>query len=85
MESTPPSEATVAVLVPSEPVPEDAREVKGIDWTRLPPEHRAVIASFVNDLTSQGFQSSSIGDASGSSMIWWVVIMVLKLSRSDGK
>ena len=63
MESTPPSEATVAVLVPSEPVPEDAREVKGIDWTRLPPEHRAVIASFVNDLTSQGFQSSSIGDA----------------------
>ena len=63
MDSTPPSKATDAVLVASDPIPEDAREVTGIDWTRLPPEQRAVIASFVNDLTGQGFQSSSIGDA----------------------
>ncbi len=63
MESAPPSQATDAVLVPSEPISQDAREVKGIDWTRLPPEHRAVITNFVNDLTGQGFQSSSIGDA----------------------
>lgn len=63
MEATPPSKATEAVLVPSDPLPEHAQEVKGIDWTRLPTEQRSIIASFVNDLTRQGFQSSSIGDA----------------------
>ena len=59
----PPAKATDAVLVQSDPVPEDARQVKGIDWTALPAEQRHVIADFVNGLTSQGFQSSSIGDA----------------------
>ena len=63
MESTPPSKATDAVLVPSQPMPEGVREVKGIDWTSLPSEQRAIIASFVNASTGQGFQSSSIGDA----------------------
>ena len=63
MDSAPPSKATDAVLVPSEPIPEDAPQVKGIDWTSLPPEQRTVIANFVNGMTSQGFQSSSIGDA----------------------
>jgi deoxyhypusine synthase len=63
MNTAPPEKATDAVLVQSDPVPEGTREVKGIDWTALPPEQRNVIANFVNSLTSQGFQSSSIGDA----------------------
>jgi deoxyhypusine synthase len=63
MDSAPPSKATDAVLVPSEPIPDDARAVKGIDWTRLPAEQRTAIAGFVNELSGQGFQSSAIGDA----------------------
>jgi hypothetical protein len=63
MDATPPVKATDAVLVHSEPVPDDAREVKGIDWAALPAEQRHVIGDFVRSLTSQGFQSSSIGDA----------------------
>ncbi|KIX07531.1 deoxyhypusine synthase [Rhinocladiella mackenziei CBS 650.93] len=63
MGSAPPTKATDAVLVPSEPVPEGVQEVKGIDWLSIPPEQRTVIANFVGQLTGQGFQSSSIGDA----------------------
>jgi deoxyhypusine synthase len=63
MDGEPPTKATDAVLVASEPVPENAKPVTGLNWTSLPPEHRSIIANFVNDLTGQGFQSSSIGDA----------------------
>jgi deoxyhypusine synthase len=63
MNGVPPSEATDAVLVPSDPVPEDARQVKGIDWAALPDEQRAILADFVHNLSGQGFQSSSIGEA----------------------
>lgn len=61
--NAPPSKATDAVLVQSEPVAADAEEVRGIDWTALPVESRSVIANFVLNLSQQGFQSSSIGDA----------------------
>lgn len=61
--NAPPSKATDAVLVASEPVPADAEEVRGIDWAALPVENRSVIANFVLNLSQQGFQSSSIGDA----------------------
>ena len=63
MGSAPPDKATDAVLVHSDPVPDDARQVKGIDWNALPAEQRCIIADFVDGLTSQGFQSSSVGDA----------------------
>lgn len=62
-DSAPPSKATDAVLLSSEPVPEDAQQVRGIDWTALPTESRSIIADFVLNLAGQGFQSSSIGDA----------------------
>ena len=62
-DAAPPSKATEAVLVTSEPVPEDAPQVRGIDWAALPTESRSIIADFVLNLTGQGFQSSSIGDA----------------------
>lgn len=63
MGSAPPTKATDAVLVPSDPVSEDARQVTGIDWSALPPESRAIISHFVLNLSGQGFQSSAIGDA----------------------
>jgi len=63
MGSVPPAKATDAVLVASEPVPEGTQQVKGIDWLSLPSEQRAIISNFVDQLTGQGFQSSSIGDA----------------------
>lgn len=61
--SAPPSKATDAVLVSSEPISEDAKEVRGIDWAALPAQSRSIIADFVLNLSDQGFQSSSIGDA----------------------
>ena len=63
MGSAPPSRATDAVLVASDPIAEDAPQVQGIDWAKLPPEQRTIISQFVDSLTGQGFQSSSIGDA----------------------
>ena len=63
MGSVPPAKATDAVLVASEPVPEAVQQVKGIDWLSLPAEQRTIISNFVDQLTGQGFQSSSIGDA----------------------
>lgn len=63
MDSVPPSRATDAVLVASDPLPDDARQVRGIDWTSLPAASRSVIADFVINLSNQGFQSSSIGAA----------------------
>jgi hypothetical protein len=63
MESGPPTKATDAVLVASAPIGEDAQPVRGIDWTNLPSEQRSTIASFVDQMASQGFQSSSIKDA----------------------
>ena len=61
--NAPPAKATDAVLVPSDPVPAGVEEVRGIDWAGLPVESRSVIANFVVNLSQQGFQSSSIGDA----------------------
>jgi deoxyhypusine synthase len=63
MGSAPPATATDAVLVASEPVPDAAAQVRGIDWASLPAEHRTIISGFVDQLTGQGFQSSSIGEA----------------------
>jgi deoxyhypusine synthase len=63
MGSAPPTKATDAVLVASDPVPDDVQEVKGIDWTALPAEQRTIISSFVHQITGQGFQSSALGDA----------------------
>ena len=63
MEAAPPIKATDAVLVASEAVADDVKKVQGIDWMSLPNEQRVIIANFVDQLTGQGFQSSSIGDA----------------------
>lgn len=62
-DSAPPSKATDAVLVSSDPVPEDAQQVHGIDWAALPTKSRSIIADFVLNLSAQGFQSSAIGSA----------------------
>lgn len=62
-ESAPPSRATDAVLVASDPVSDDVRQVSGLDWNAMTAEQCTHIASFVEKLSGQGFQSSSIGDA----------------------
>lgn len=59
----PPTKATDAVLVPSDPVPDDARQVSGIDWNSFATEKRSAVSDFVQSLSGQGFQSSAIGDA----------------------
>jgi hypothetical protein len=46
--TSPPSNATDAVLKPSEPVPEGSREVQGIDF---------------NDYADMGFQATAVGEA----------------------
>lgn len=63
MGSVPPTKATDAVLVASEPLPENVQQVEGIEWAALPDTQRIIISNFVHQLTGQGFQSSSIGDA----------------------
>lgn len=63
MAEAPPGAALDAVLVASEPVPEDAQQVAGIDWPSLPPESRSAVADFVLKMSQQGFQSTAIGDA----------------------
>lgn len=63
MGSHPPSKATDAVLVASEPVPDGTQQVRGIDWSSFQPDQRSIISDFVHQITGQGFQSSSVGDA----------------------
>lgn len=62
-DSAPPSKATDAVLVASDPIPDDARQVKGIDWSALSSTQTDTVTDFVHSLCEQGFQSSAVGDA----------------------
>jgi len=57
-----PSGATDAVLKPSDPVPEGAMPVKGLDFN----DFKAVditAAELVENMAQMGFQASSIGQA----------------------
>lgn len=57
-----PTGATAAVLKPSDPVPEGAREVKGIDFDNY--AHRSItIDELVGGMTNMGFQATSVGEA----------------------
>jgi deoxyhypusine synthase len=60
--ATPPSKATDAVLVASDPVPEGAHKVHGIDFNA----HHAAdisVAELVDDMANMGFQASAIAEA----------------------
>lgn len=58
-----PSGATDAVLKPSDPVPEGAMPVKGLDFNEFK-DRDITVAELVENMTQMGFQASSIGQAS---------------------
>jgi deoxyhypusine synthase len=57
-----PSGATDAVLKPSDPVPEGAMPVKGLDFNDFK-DRDISVAELVENMTQMGFQASSIGQA----------------------
>jgi hypothetical protein len=60
--SSAPSGATDAVLKPSEPVPEDACEVQGIDFNQYT-SRSITVEELVDGYASMGFQATSVGEA----------------------
>lgn len=58
----PPSNATDAVLKPSEPVPADAREVQGIDFDDYA-QRSITVEELVGGYARMGFQATAIGEA----------------------
>jgi deoxyhypusine synthase len=59
---TAPSGATAAVLKPSDPVPEGATPVEGLDFNDFT-NRNVTVAELVEKMGSMGFQASSIGRA----------------------
>ncbi|GAB7347870.1 hypothetical protein MBLNU459_g5398t1 [Dothideomycetes sp. NU459] len=57
-----PSGATDAVLKPSDPVPEDAVPVSGLDFDKHV-DKDITVAEMVANMTNMGFQASSVGQA----------------------
>lgn len=57
-----PSGAAQAVLKPSDPPPEDATEVKGINFDRYAEKNISVV-DMVEAMEHMGFQASSVGQA----------------------
>ena len=57
-----PSGATDAVLKPSDPVPEGAVPVKGLDFDAFA-DRNITVAELVENLANVGFQATSIGQA----------------------
>src|SRR5437016_9833580 len=61
-ESKAPSDATDAVLKPSEPVPDGARQVQGIDFDNYA-DRSITVDELVAGMASMGFQATSVGEA----------------------
>lgn len=61
-DNAPPTTATGAVLVTSEPVPEGVQQVQGIDFNKFHNTDMKVL-DLVAGMTNMGFQASAIGDA----------------------
>jgi deoxyhypusine synthase len=60
--TAPPSQATDAVLLPSDPVPEGVQTVHGVDFNA----HDAAditAAELVDGMANMGFQASAVADA----------------------
>ena len=57
-----PSDATDAVLKPSDPVPEGAVQVEGLDFSHFA-DRNISAAELVEKMCTMGFQASSIGQA----------------------
>lgn len=61
-DSAVPTGAAQAVLKPSDPPPEDATEVKGINFDHYA-EKNISVADMVEAMEHMGFQASSVGQA----------------------
>lgn len=57
-----PSNATSAVLKPSEPVPSDARQVEGIEFNNFSKD-KLTVEELVHQMARMGFQATSVGEA----------------------
>ena len=57
-----PSDATAAILKPSDPVPEGSRQVKGIDFDHYA-QRPITVDELVAGMTNMGFQATSVGEA----------------------
>ena len=57
-----PSGATDAVLKPSEPIPDGATEVQGIDFDNYA-DRSITVDELVAGMASMGFQATSVGEA----------------------
>ena len=57
-----PSGATDAVLKPSDPVPESARQVQGIDFNDYA-QRSITVEELVGGMANMGFQATSVGEA----------------------
>lgn len=57
-----PSDATDAVLKPSDPVPEGSRQVQGIDFNQYA-KRSITVEELVGGYASMGFQATSVGEA----------------------
>ena len=60
--SSAPTGATDAVLKPSEPVPEGAQEVQGIDFNQYA-SRSITVEELVGGYANMGFQATSVGEA----------------------
>lgn len=57
-----PSGATDAVLKPSAPVPEGAKEVQGIDFNQYA-QRSITVEELIGGYANMGFQATSVGEA----------------------
>ena len=57
-----PSHATNAVLKPSDPVPNGAQEVKGIEFDEFQ-DRNITVRELVAGMATMGFQASAVSDA----------------------
>ena len=62
MANQPPSNATDAVLKPSDTVPADAREVQGIDFNDYA-QRSITVEELMGGYARMGFQATAIGEA----------------------
>jgi deoxyhypusine synthase len=61
-DSSAPTGATEAVLKPSAPVPEGAREVQGIDFNQYA-SRSITVEELIGGYANMGFQATSVGEA----------------------
>lgn len=60
--AAPPSSATDAVLVPSTPMPENVRKIRGVDFNDYT-ETDITVPELVTNMSTMGFQASAVADA----------------------